>query len=223
MGALIFSLLNYPQEKIEISNILSYQDQFYQNHTCVNRTELEKLIMFSLKLNNYGIYYYNVDNNSIYSPQWTFGGNTIFFTYTTLATVGYGNLVPFTRAGKLFCIFYIIIGVPITLLIVAILTEYVAELIEDSLFFKTKSNSLVATNNEQELSINSNNLNYLFKYLALVLIFLTFIYIIPAIILSEFTESNWSFLETIYFCFISLTTIGLGMLVVSLFKPFNLI
>ena len=107
VGGLIFSLLNLSQEKIEISNLLSYQSEFYKNFTCVNQLDLEELVLFSLKLNNYGIYYYDVYNNATYQLEWTFGGNTIFFVYTTLATVGYGNLVPYTSSGKLFCIFYI--------------------------------------------------------------------------------------------------------------------
>ena len=214
VGGLIFSLLNLSQEKIEISNLLSYQSEFYKNFTCVNQLDLEELVLFSLKLNNYGIYYYDVYNNATYQPEWTFGGNTIFFVYTTLATVGYGNLVPYTSSGKLFCIFYIIIGVPITLLLLAIFTEYFTGLIEDA-FFLNNINSNTNSDNEtpdnNDLSFNKNNIKLLLKYSIVFLIFLTLVYIIPAIFLSVYTESNWSFLEAIYFCFISLTTIGLGI------------
>ena len=37
--------------------------------------------------------------------------NAVYFSITTLATVGYGDFYPHTAAGKIFTIFYIIIGI----------------------------------------------------------------------------------------------------------------
>ena len=42
--------------------------------------------------------------------HWTFL-DAIYFSITTLATVGYGDFSPQTAAGKIFTIFYIIIGI----------------------------------------------------------------------------------------------------------------
>lgn len=39
--------------------------------------------------------------------------DSLYFTVVTLATVGYGDITPKTDAGKLFTIFYIIIGITI--------------------------------------------------------------------------------------------------------------
>ena len=37
--------------------------------------------------------------------------DSLYFTVITLATVGYGDFAPKTNAGKLFTIFYIIVGI----------------------------------------------------------------------------------------------------------------
>jgi len=41
--------------------------------------------------------------------------DSLYFSVTTLTTVGYGDLTPQTDAGKLFTVFYILIGVGILL------------------------------------------------------------------------------------------------------------
>jgi len=46
--------------------------------------------------------------------RWNFL-DSMFFSVATLATVGYGNIVPETVAGKIFTIFYIIFGISVFL------------------------------------------------------------------------------------------------------------
>ena len=55
--------------------------------------------------------------------------------------------------------------------------------------------------------------NIRFIHLSLVLTFsLIFLFLIPSVIFT-YLEESWSFIDAFYFCFISLTTIGLGDLV----------
>jgi len=39
--------------------------------------------------------------------------DALYFTTVTLATVGYGDIAPKTTAGKLFTVFYVLIGISI--------------------------------------------------------------------------------------------------------------
>ena len=39
--------------------------------------------------------------------------DAIYFSVITLATVGYGDIVPKTTAGKLFTVFYVLVGIAI--------------------------------------------------------------------------------------------------------------
>jgi voltage-gated potassium channel len=52
--------------------------------------------------------------------------NSFYFTTVTLASVGFGDFVPKTDAGKLFTIFYILIGIGIIGYFINLLTKNAA-------------------------------------------------------------------------------------------------
>ena len=54
---------------------------------------------------------------------------SVFFTTTILTTIGYGNISPVTFPGRLFCIFFAIIGIPFTLSVLADLGKILATII----------------------------------------------------------------------------------------------
>lgn len=47
-------------------------------------------------------------------PQWKFAG-AFYFSTVVLAMIGYGHSTPNTPAGKAFCIFYAMVGIPLGL------------------------------------------------------------------------------------------------------------
>ena len=49
--------------------------------------------------------------------------DALYFTVTTLTTVGYGDFAPRTPAGKLFTIFYIVVGIGLLSGFVILLAE----------------------------------------------------------------------------------------------------
>jgi potassium channel subfamily K protein 1 len=105
--------------------------------------------------------------------------------------------------GRIICIIYAIVGVPMTLLLLSIIVRKLLILLNKTyLWFRRQ----ISSDRRSESKIR-------FIHLALVLLFsLIFLFLIPSVIFTCL-EENWSFIDAFYFCFISLTTIGLGDLV----------
>ncbi|MFH4982031.1 hypothetical protein AB6A40_008740, partial [Gnathostoma spinigerum] len=53
--------------------------------------------------------------------------DVILFSFTTLATIGYGNIYPSTSCAQIFCILFSIVGIPMTLLTLANLGKYLTK------------------------------------------------------------------------------------------------
>ena len=53
--------------------------------------------------------------------------DSLYFSVITLTTVGYGDFSPSTNAGKIFTIFYVLVGIGI---FVALVTEIAGHLVE---------------------------------------------------------------------------------------------
>ncbi|XP_056157660.1 potassium channel subfamily K member 9-like [Lampris incognitus] len=54
--------------------------------------------------------------------QWKFAGS-FYFAITVITTIGYGHAAPRTDAGKVFCMFYAVLGIPLTLIMFQSLGE----------------------------------------------------------------------------------------------------
>ncbi|KAF8371491.1 egl-23 [Pristionchus pacificus] len=58
---------------------------------------------------------------------WSFV-DALLFTFTVITTIGYGNVAPRTFEGRLFVIFYGLVGIPFTLLAIADLGKFLSEI-----------------------------------------------------------------------------------------------
>lgn len=65
-----------------------------------------KIVAVSLVFIGFGTVFYHF----VEKLNWV---DSLYFTVVTLATVGYGDIVPRTTIGKLFTVFYIVIGITI--------------------------------------------------------------------------------------------------------------
>ncbi|EFN60329.1 TWiK family of potassium channels protein 7 [Camponotus floridanus] len=132
----------------------------------------------------------------------------VFFASTVLTTIGYGNVVPSTNWGRIFCIFFALIGIPLTLIVIADLGKlfargvvHIALMLKLKLPFRTKL-SCVPTNVTGRRSLG-----------ACAAIMLLFLYLACGAGMFMLWEDDWDFFDGFYFCFVTMTTIGFGDLV----------
>lgn len=98
--------LNQERHDTVTKNIESCND----DSECIVR----KIIEWEKKLlENYPVFYI-INEDAV----WTFE-NAFYFCFTTISTIGYGTITPRTPIGRISCIFYAIVGIPLMLLFIA--------------------------------------------------------------------------------------------------------
>ncbi|XP_052387603.1 potassium channel subfamily K member 6 [Carassius gibelio] len=193
LGALVFSAIERPVEETMKSDLNSLKEEFL-NLSCINATALEIFLEKVLQANKYGV---SVLENASLPTNWDLA-SALFFANTMVTTVGYGHTTPLSDAGKAFSIVYALIGVPFTMLV---LTACVQRLMHPLTYGPISVC-------QRRAGLQHRSASVLHFIMMLVLVVLGF-FVVPALVFSTI-EETWSFLDSFYFCFISLCTIGLG-------------
>ncbi|KAK9871370.1 hypothetical protein WA026_011627 [Henosepilachna vigintioctopunctata] len=195
LGAWIFSSIETPEEVQKVKELRNLRASFMKNHECVEDQALEDLIKEVVAASNRGV---SAIRNATGESNWSFG-QSFFFTSTVLTTIGYGHVTPLSRAGKIFCMVYAIVGIPLTLVL---LSALVARLLVPTVWLLQWLNS--------RLGHMYQPLNIRILHLFIIVLFLLIVFLlIPAAVFAQF-EPDWDYMDSLYYCFISLTTIGLG-------------
>ncbi|XP_008408789.1 potassium channel subfamily K member 15-like [Poecilia reticulata] len=127
--------------------------------------------------------------------QWKFSGS-FYFAITVITTIGYGHVVPRTDAGKTFCMFYAVLGIPLTLIMFQSLGERINTLVRFLLRRVKRGLGL----RETEVSMGNMVLVGLLSCVGTLCV--------GAAAFSHFED--WTFFNAYYYCFVTLTTIGFG-------------
>uniref|UniRef100_A0A8D3C522 Potassium channel subfamily K member n=1 Tax=Scophthalmus maximus TaxID=52904 RepID=A0A8D3C522_SCOMX len=125
--------------------------------------------------------------------QWKFAGS-FYFAITVITTIGYGHAAPGTDAGKVFCMFYAVLGIPLTLVMFQSLGERMNTFVR-YLLHKAKQCTGVR---RTEVSMENMVLVGFLSCIGTLCV--------GAVAFSYF--EGWSFFHAYYYCFITLTTIG---------------
>uniref|UniRef100_A0A8C4W4C6 Potassium channel subfamily K member n=1 Tax=Gopherus evgoodei TaxID=1825980 RepID=A0A8C4W4C6_9SAUR len=127
--------------------------------------------------------------------QWKFAGS-FYFAITVITTIGYGHAAPGTDAGKVFCMFYAVLGIPLTLVMFQSLGERMNTVVRLLLKKIKKCLGMKRTNVSMENMVLVGFLSCMGTLC------------VGAAAFSYF--EGWTFFHAYYYCFITLTTIGFG-------------
>ncbi|OAF68400.1 Potassium channel subfamily K member 1 [Intoshia linei] len=145
---------------------------------------------------------------------WTFG-NSLFFSTSLFTTVGYGYTSPLSGSGKIVCIFFAITGIPLTIMLITGVVDRLLLLSRQCLRLTVFVLDFIVRKcrNSDEKDYVIKEKIYLVSKISHIVVSSLFIIffsvLLPAIIFS-FVEFEWTYIDALYYCIITITTVGLG-------------
>lgn len=196
IGAAVFYSIESPLEKDLRLKLQARREKFLAKHPCLSEHELDSFMMEVLTASQHGVSPAIKNVSDI--PNWGYDGS-FFFAGALITTIGYGNIAPISLGGKVFCVVYALFGIPMTAIMLTAIVERLLVLADRVEKFLSRT-----------CTVKGIPLTYL-RFLHLVLIMLVVVLTVlflPALLFMHL--EGWNYFEAFYFCFISLTTIGLG-------------
>uniref|UniRef100_A0A3Q3NDL6 Potassium two pore domain channel subfamily K member 2 n=1 Tax=Mastacembelus armatus TaxID=205130 RepID=A0A3Q3NDL6_9TELE len=196
IGATVFKALEQPHESSQKLAILAEKLEFLAMHACVNSSELEDLVKQVVSAVRAGV---NPSGNlSNQTSLWDLS-SSFFFAGTVITTIGFGNISPHTEGGRIFCIIYALMGIPLFGFLLAGVGDQLGTIFGKGIA-KVEKMIVKWKVSQTKIRVISTLLFILFGCLIFVAL--------PAVIFKHI--EGWSTLESIYFVVITLTTIGFG-------------
>ncbi|XP_068706834.1 two pore potassium channel protein sup-9-like [Montipora foliosa] len=193
-GAAVFQVLENENDKLEVQQLNSVKTLFLQRHNMTS----EDFDFLVEKVEAAVRHRCGGDPDQWCTSRWTYYAS-LYFTWSVVTTVGYGHLAPSTVGGRVFCMIFALFGIPLNLMVLRHIGDRVNQVIsfihyivERKLF--RRESDIVAT-----------------KTLMWTLLVLILMLFVGAFLYSQ--EEQWNFLEGVYFCFITFSTVGFGDLV----------
>ncbi|XP_041445933.1 potassium channel subfamily K member 4 isoform X1 [Xenopus laevis] len=195
-GAVVFQMLEKPFEALKQGELSKHRILFLNEHTCLQEDRLDEFIEQVKEAIGYG-----VDpsaNATNVTTRWDIG-SCFFFAGTVITTIGFGTNAPKTEGGQIFCIFYALVGIPLFGILLAGVGDHLGSSLRkgigkvEVLFLKWH--------------VSPTLVRVISAVLFILIGCLLFVFI-PMLIFQKI--ESWTFLESIYFVVITLTTIGFG-------------
>ncbi|XP_071761891.1 potassium channel subfamily K member 17 [Centroberyx gerrardi] len=191
IGGVIFWKLEGDLGKKDISRLLGNKRQLLMTYTCLNQEGLEAVAQVVQDASKAGL---SLKGNYTTDGFWKFTSSAVFAA-TVVTTIGYGNMSPSTVAGQIFCVFFALFGIPLNMVVLNRVGKYMLVIernICDFLQDKTKRKRC------------TRFFVHLVSYLSGAALF----FVVPMIVFKQ--HEGWTFAQAIYYCFITLSTIGFG-------------
>ncbi|XP_029034156.1 open rectifier potassium channel protein 1 [Osmia bicornis bicornis] len=140
--------------------------------------------------------------------KWDFY-NSFYFAYTVVSTIGYGNLAPTNMLSRILMIFYGLVGIPINGILLTQLGEFFGRVfVKAHEKYKSYKQSRNDYYPRKLTSFETRKVGLAIQiFVHLLPGFVMFIFF-PAFLFSYY--EGWSYDESVYYAFVTLTTIGFG-------------
>ncbi|CAL8271739.1 unnamed protein product [Merluccius merluccius] len=193
IGAAIFQVLEEPNWKLARDKYGHEKEKILRAFPCLTAHDLDKILKVVSDASNQGV---TITGRKTFN-NWNWP-NAVIFAATVITTIGYGNIAPKTPKGRVFCIFYGLFGVPLCL-------TWISEL---GKFFGGRAKHLGQYLTKKGLSLRKAQ----FACTAIFVLWGVLIHLVlpPFVFMSQ---EGWTYVEGLYFSFVTLTTIGFGDLV----------
>ncbi|KAL9965936.1 hypothetical protein ACROYT_G029803 [Oculina patagonica] len=199
LGGLIFMaverqpkvVVNTSQELVEIFDVLKNSD-ISQNVSLSSGLSVPNLVknLTSKDLEKFEEVLAGISNQrtAASKAEWNIY-NSIFFCMTVTTTIGYGNLSPVTTGGRVICVIYALLGIPLTLALLAIVGKILGDYINDACAWLLKWYRKVHKSYEYERTVQDGD---------------------DGQVDAPLWMEGWDFGTSLYFQYVSFLTIGFG-------------
>uniref|UniRef100_A0A3B3ZMH6 Potassium channel domain-containing protein n=1 Tax=Periophthalmus magnuspinnatus TaxID=409849 RepID=A0A3B3ZMH6_9GOBI len=188
LGALIFSTLEESQER-------EAYDKLQKNATLIS---LFQLVMSAVAEAGLDANSLPANFSTSSSTRWDIT-SAFFFCGTIITTIGFGNLTPRTWTGQLFCVCYALVGIPMFGILLAGVSDHMGTVLRRAV---AKIETLFLKRKVQQTTVRV--ISAVLSILIGCLIFLA----VPTVVFHK--VEKWSFIESLYFVVVTLTTVGFG-------------
>ncbi|XP_066531478.1 potassium channel subfamily K member 5a [Hoplias malabaricus] len=193
IGAAIFQVLEEPNWNLAVNQYNDKKEKILKDYPCLTKADLNRILEVVSEAAGQGV---TITGDKTFN-NWNWP-NAVIFAATVITTIGYGNIAPKTSSGRVFCIFYGLFGVPLCL-------TWISEL---GKFFGGRAKHLGQYLTKRGVTLRKAQ----FTCTAIFLLWGVLVHLVipPFVFMSQ---EGWTYIEGLYFSFVTLTTIGFGDLV----------
>lgn len=190
IGAAIFEVLEEPHWKEAKKNYYTQKLHLLKEFPCLGQEGLDKILQVVSDAAGQGV---AITGNQTFN-NWNWP-NAVIFAATVITTIGYGNVAPKTPAGRLFCVFYGLFGVPLCLTWISALGK----------FFGGRAKRLGQFLMKRGVSLRKAQITCT----AIFIVWGVLVHLVIPPLVFMVTE-EWDYIEGFYYSFTTISTIGFG-------------
>ncbi|XP_028285351.1 potassium channel, subfamily K, member 7 [Parambassis ranga] len=194
LGGMVFKAVEKPVEERLRAEVEEFHRSFLLENPCVGESRLGELLDRALSAHQRDIAVLKADADE---RRYDFV-SSFYFVVVTLTTMGSDSYTPKSDEAKLFCIFYCTFGIPLTLFLLTLLSSLLLPVVTHA-----------PVRHLHTYWGFPHNHAVLIHALFLSVVVVALLFLLPALLVSA-VEPDWSYLDALFFCFVTMSTVGQG-------------